>query len=465
MEKNSENHDLEKINASIYEILENEAEKGISQNFYDIPSKEDGKKSIICVIGMGYVGLPLAAIAASKGYEVFGFDTDLKKLDLIEKGISPFKEEFLEKLLPKVKIKTFYDPRLMRLMDIYIICVPTPVDKNFYPDLKPVINASKTIAQNMKKGALVILESTVNPGLSEEVVKPIFEESGHVVGQDVFISHCPERINPGDSRWNVSNIPRVVGSFDEIGLKKTKDFYESIVDAPIMTMGSIREAEAVKIMENSFRDINIAFVNELAQSFAQMDIDVTNVIRGASTKPFAFMAHWPSCGVGGHCIPVDPYYLIEKAKNFGFDHRFLRTARSINKSMPLFTVEILQDLLNKLEMPVKNTNIGILGLSYKANVGDLRESPSLELIKILKEKGASLHIFDPYVPKMSTVGSLAEILEKSDAILLATNHREFENIPAETFKKFGIKAIVDGKNCLDKQNIQKSGILYRGIGR
>ncbi|TAK95469.1 nucleotide sugar dehydrogenase [Patescibacteria group bacterium] len=454
-------NEIDEINAVITQLAETEqVDLSISES-----TKGKSTKPTVCVIGMGYVGLPLAAVAAKKGYEVFGFDTDVEKLKLIEQGISPFKEEFLEKLLPQVKINTFHDPRLMRICDIHLICVPTPVDEKYYPDLGPVINASKTVAANMKKGSLVVLESTVNPGVSEEVVKPIFEQAGFVVGRDVFIAHCPERVNPGDPKWNVSNIPRVVGSFDAIGLERAKAFYEDVVDAPIMAMETIGEAEAVKIMENSFRDINIAFVNELAKSFALMNIDITNVIRGASTKPYAFMAHWPSCGVGGHCIPVDPYYLIEKAKENDFDHKFLRTARSINNSMPHYTINMLQDLLNAVEKSIKGTNIGLLGLSYKANVGDLRESPSLRILNILREKGAAVHIFDPFVPSMSTVKNIDELLEKSEAIILATNHQAFMEIPADKFNAFGIKVVIDGKNALDKEALKKLGILYGGIGR
>ena len=426
---------------------------------------EHSAKPVVCVIGMGYVGLPLAAVAAKKGYTVYGYDTDIKKLDLIKQGTSPFKEEFLEQLLPQVKINVFSDPKMMAECDIHIICVPTPVDEKYFPDLKPVISAAKTVAANMKKGSLVILESTVNPGVSEEFVKPIFEQAGFVVGKDVFISHCPERVNPGDPKWNVSNIPRVVGSFEAVGLKRSQDFYESIVDAPIMPMASIREAEAVKITENSFRDINIAFVNELARSFERMDIDVTNVIKGASTKPFSFLAHWPSCGVGGHCIPVDPYYLIEKAKENNFDHVFLRAAQKINNSMPEYTIELLQDQLNEIEKSLKGTTVGVLGLSYKANVGDLRESPSFKLIELLEKNGANVITFDPFVPSISSAKSIDEILAKSEAILLATNHQEFIDIPVEKFVQNNIKVITDGKNCLDKAEIKKHGIVYKGIGR
>lgn len=419
----------------------------------------------VCVIGLGYVGFPLAVLCATKGYEVFGYDKDEKKLSRVEKGENIVGEEYLDKIIPKVKINVIRDEKEIKKCDINIIAVPTPVDEKYFPDLGFVVSASETVAKNMKPGALVVVESTINPGVCDEVVKPIFEKAGHTVGKDVFIAHCPERINPGDQKWNVTNIPRVVGSFEEKGLKMALDFYKSIISAEIMPMKSIFEAEATKIMENSFRDINIAFVNELAKSFDLMGIDVTNVIRGAATKPFAFMAHWPSCGVGGHCIPVDPYYLIEKAKELNFDHKFLRVAREINNGMPLYTVELLQDALNQVGKAFKGSRIGVLGLSYKANVGDLRESPALKIIELLKEREAILHIFDPHVPGKSTSKTIEEILEKSEALVVATNHKEFVEIPPEKFKEYGIKVIVDGMNCIDKEKIQKLGIVYKGIGR
>jgi len=419
----------------------------------------------VCVIGLGYVGFPLAVLCSAKGYKVIGFDTNKKKIKRIDRGENIVSEKFLEEFLPKAKIRTTANPKDLREGDIFVIAVPTPVDEKYYPDLSYIISASETVARNIKKGALVIVESTINPGVCDEIVRPIFEKAGHKIGEDIFISHCPERINPGDPKWNVINIPRVVGSFDETGLQKTLGFYRSVVDAEIMPMKSIFEAEATKIMENSFRDINIAFVNELAKSFDLMGIDVVNVIRGAATKPFAFMAHWPSCGVGGHCIPVDPYYLIEKAKEFDFDHKFLRVARAINNSMPLYTVELLQDALNRIERAFKNTAIGILGISYKAGVGDLRESPALKIIELLKEREAVPHIFDPYAPEKSNVENIEDLLEKCEAVVVATDHREFLKIPPEKFKENNIKVIIDGKNCLDKEKIKELGIIYKGIGR
>lgn len=419
----------------------------------------------VCIVGLGYVGLPLAIRAKEKGYAVYGLDTNQKRVDMINRKKSPIEEKFLEENLPRYPITATTDSMVLRAADVILICVPTPVDEHHYPDLAPVIGASRTIAKHCKKNALIVLESTVNPGVSEEIVRPIFEEAEFIIGKTIFIAHCPERINPGDPKWNVTNIPRVVGSFDKEGLDRVLRFYGNIVDAPIRPMRSIREAEAVKIVENSFRDINIAFVNELAKSFDRLDIDVKDVIDGAATKPFAFMPHYPSCGVGGHCIPVDPYYLIEHAKKRGFDHKFLRTARAINNSMPFYTIELLQDALNEIKLPLNGTRIGILGIAYKANIDDQRESPYFPILKILHEHGAKTVSYDPHVRSQSTVRSLEELLRKVDAVVIVTNHDEFTTIEPRTFKNHGIKVIIDGKNCLDKNALRKEGIIYKGIGR
>jgi nucleotide sugar dehydrogenase len=422
-------------------------------------------KAKVCVIGLGYVGLPLAVRCVERGYETYGLEMSQEKVDLINRGKSPIEEKFLDINLPKFCPKATTDEKIIKSCDIILICVPTPVDSMYMPDLSPVINATEAVVRNLKKGALVILESTVNPGVSEEIIKPLFEDAGFKVGRDVFIAHCPERINPGDPKWNVTNIPRVVGSFDAKGLNIAVKFYESIVDGNIRPMKSIREAEAVKIVENSFRDINIAFVNELAKSFDKLDIDVKDVILGAATKPFAFMPHFPSCGVGGHCIPVDPYYLIERAKKSGFDHKFLKIAREINNSMPSYTVEAMQDALNEICLPMKGTRIGVLGISYKANVDDMRESPTFKILTLLNEHGVKYETFDPHIIKRSSLKTLDAILKKVDAIIIATDHKEFKEIDPKIFKQHKIKVIIDGKNCLDKDAIKKLGIIYKGIGR
>ena len=424
----------------------------------------ENKSKTVCIIGLGYVGLPLAVQGALKGHTVYGLENDTQKNALINEGKSPIKEEFLETNLPKVKLVATNDPAVIKKSDVVIVCVPTPIDKSYFPDLEPVRTAIATIVANLNPGQLVIVESTINPGVCEEVVEPLFKKAGFVIGKDYELAHCPERINPGDPKWNVTNIPRVVGSFTPKGLEAAASFYESIIDAPIMRMKSVREAEATKIVENSFRDVNIAFVNELAKSFDVLGIDIVDVIKGASTKPFAFMPHWPGRGVGGHCIPVDPYYLIERAKASGFDHEFLKIARKVNNSMPEYTVELLQDALNKVKLPLNGTSVGVLGISYKANIADLRESPTFKIIEFLHHHSAQVLTFDPYVLEKSSEKSLEEILEKSEALIVATNHKDFVAIDPALFKKHGIKVIIDGMNCLDKEAIEKHGIIYKGIG-
>ncbi|MEA1926150.1 MAG: nucleotide sugar dehydrogenase [Patescibacteria group bacterium] len=424
------------------------------------------KKTTVAIVGLGYVGLPLAIRCCECGYNVVGFDLDSKKIESIKKGKIPFKEKFVEERKEFLgKITATDSPRRLKKADVVLICVPTPVDKQFYPNLEPLRSAVQTVIKNRKPSRLIIIESTINPGVCEEVIEPLFYGAGLKDGRDYFLAHCPERIDPGNKDWNLINIPRVVGSLSRKGLQRAVSFYNSIIDGEIHPMRSIREAEAVKVVENSFRDINIAFVNELAKSFDQMNIDVKDVIEGAATKPFAFMPHFPGRGVGGHCIPVDPYYLIEQAKKEGFDHHLLRVAREVNNNMPSYTVELLQDLLNEIKLPMKGIPIGVMGLSYKANIDDLRESPSLKIIKELEKKKAKIIKYDPFILKMSNVSSTRELLKKSKALILVTDHSEFLELDEAEFKKYGIKAVVDGMNCLNAGKIKRLGIKYHGIGR
>ena len=427
--------------------------------------KGGSKKTVVTVIGIGYVGLPLACIIAKKGYETFGLDLNEKAVNLVNKKTSPFKDEFVTKNLKGTKLVATTDPAVLKKTDIAIICVPTPVDEKNLPVFKPLEGAIKSIVENFKKGMLVVVESTINPGVCEEVVLPMFESKGLEVGKDFFLSHCPERINPGDPKWNVSNINRCVGGVTDKCLKKSLDFYRSVIAAKITPMKSIKEAEATKTIENAFRDVNIAFVNELAKSFDKMNIDLLDVIKGASTKPFAFMPHFPGCGVGGHCIPVDPYYLIEKARRVGFEHDFLKLARRINTNMPRYAVKVLARELNEIEKSVKGTKIGILGVSYKANIDDTRDAPFFDIKKELKERKAKIEIFDPFVERENTVKSLKELLEKVEVLFLVTAHEKFREVTAKMCKQKGIKLLIDGRNFFDKEVFQKAGIRYKGIGR
>ncbi len=420
----------------------------------------------VAVMGLGYVGLPLAVLAAEKKYKVIGIDHGKSRVQRLNRGENtiPTETRITAPIAKRIFIATT-DSSQLKKADIIIICVPTPVDHHYKPDLKPVMVAAQTIAKNLRRGQLIILESTVNPGVSEEVVLPILEKTGLKAGRDFDLAHCPERINPGDPTWHVGNIPRCVGATTAVGAKRAAAFYRSLIDGQIRVMKSLKEAEATKIVENSFRDVNIAFVNELARSFDKLGIDLYDVLQGSATKPFAFMAHWPSLGVGGHCIPVDPYYLIERAWQAGFDHKFLRLAREINNAMPEYTVNHVQKLLNAKKKAIAGTTVAVLGLSYKANVGDIRESPSLKVIDLLKDLGANVVTFDPYFPHESTTSSLETALKGAEAVVIATNHREFVGITASQLRRAGVKVLVDGKNCLDRTGILKSGILYKGIGR
>lgn len=429
--------------------------------------KIDIKNQRIVVVGLGYVGLPLALLAAEKGYPVIGIDISKEKVDTINKKEVPFVDKNIVEKIKNTNMVATTDFSAINDATIVVICVPTPVHKDHKPDLTPVINSCQEVAKHVNKGQLVILESTVNPGVSEDTVLPILESGSRLkCGVDFHLAHCPERINPGDEKYDVSNISRVVGSTSKQGLDMSMQFYTSIISAPIRPMNTIKEAEAVKIVENCFRDVNIAFVNELAMSFSKLGIDIVNVIEGASTKPYSFMPHFPGCGVGGHCIAVDPYYLIEYAhSSVGFDHKLLSLSREINNSMPRFTVHLLETELNKLNIPVSKAKVLVLGLAYKANIDDCRESPAFEIIEELEKIGIKPDIYDPFVLDKSTTKTLEDALKDKDMVVIATGHDLFRKISAEDFSKAGIKAIVDGRNCLERDAIVSCGINYVGIGR
>lgn len=419
----------------------------------------------IAVVGLGYVGLPLALLASRKKYQVFGIDKDEDKVKKINNRVSPFKDVHISQSLKESTLTASTDFDEIVNCSTVIVCVPTPTDSHHKPDLKPIKEAFHEISKYLQKGQLIILESTVNPGVCEDIIKPILEKkSGMKVNLDFYLAHCPERINPGDAKWNVENIPRVVGSLDLIGLKKAIYFYKSILTSEIYPMKNIKEAEAVKIVENTFRDINIAFVNELAQSFYRLGIDAINVIRGAATKPFSFMAHYPSCGVGGHCIPVDPYYLIDYAKKNGYKHRFLSLARKINNNMPGFTVHLLETILENKHESLQGKKIAVLGLAYKGNISDIRESPALEIIKELEKKGAHVSTYDPFVKNKSTARSIQEAIKDSSGVVIATAHNRFKHLLPEFFEKYHVPIVIDGQNILSKEKFLQSNITYQGIG-
>ena len=422
-------------------------------------------KQKVCIIGLGYVGLPLACLA-SKVHDVVGLDIDQKKIELINQKISPVSEKHTEELLRSSTFLASSDFTNIQSANIIIICVPTPIDDKQLPNLKPLISATTLAGANMRKGQLLIIESTIHPGTCEEVVIPLVESLTHFKhGLDFNVIHCPERIDPGNTTWTIQNIPRVIGSQNPAASKQASDFYTSFIDAKFTILNSLKAAEATKIMENTFRDVNIAFINEMAMSFDILGIDIIEVIKGASTKPFAFMPHYPGPGVGGHCIPVDPYYLIEKAKTSGFLHHFLSLAREINNGMPDYVFKLLQQELNLLCLPLCGTKIGILGYAYKKNIGDARETPAHRLIHLLHEWGAIVHIYDPYVPSESTHTSTDSIINDSQVLILITDHDEFIKMNYDHLQTPSLKLIIDPRNVLDQKKITSLYIKYRGLGR
>lgn len=386
------------------------------------------------------MGLPLALLCAEKGYIVYGSELDLRKI------------EQMQVHHPEIILN---QPKGFQA-DVVIIAVPTPVDERKLPDLTAVKQACASIAEYLDhSGRLIILESTVNPFVSRKVILPLFEEKGFVEGKDFFLTHCPERIDPGNVQWNVSNIPRVVGALQSEGLEKVTAFYRSILSSDVKPLSSIEAAEMVKIYENSLRAVNIAFANEMAIVMQNMRLDAKEVIHGVKTKPFGLDLCFPSCGVGGHCIPVDPFYLIDESLKRGFDPSFLRTAMKVNGYMPGYTVSLLTHALNDVGKSVRGSTIGVLGVAYKKNVGDVRESPALDVIKKIRSLGGVLKIYDPYVSHYSNA-SKEEVLS-SDAVLLLTDHKEFLD-----YDYSQVPVLIDGKNVLEKHRTHG---VYKGIGR
>ena len=460
-----------------------------------------GKK--VAVIGLGYVGLPLAALCAKRDYQVLGLDAKESVVALLQQGRCHIRDEAVERLLAEANASNNFnattDADKIAECNIYLICVPTPVDENNDPDLAPLESACRVIAPHLQRGDLVVVESTVFPGTCEQVVAPLLEDlSGLDAGNDFYLAHCPERVNPGDPFWTSENIPRVVGATSDEGTDLAAKFYASVLGGDIFDvreikqslypkfreteyglhisqvplgsvtkMHSIRDAEAVKAMENTVRDVNIAFVNELAKISDVLELDVVDIIDGMATKPFGKGPFYPGVGVGGHCIAVDPEWLKAASKRAGYMPEIIQLARNTNNSMPEYTVTILQDLLNERGYPLNGTTIAVLGVSYKRNVDDPRESPFYKLRDLLLNKGAMLKVYDSWVTSENSVPTLKACLQDTKAVVIVTEHTDILEELADTdFAARGIEVVVDGRNCLDGDAIRNQGTtLYRGIGR
>jgi nucleotide sugar dehydrogenase len=441
--------------------------------YNELSKKITEKKAKICIVGLGYVGLPTAIFFAENDFDVIGVGIDPKKLDMINQGISPLGElgldERLEKVVKKDKLVATLDlPEATRQSDIILLIVPTPVTKSKDPDLSHVMDAGKKVSRGLEKGKLVVLESTVYPGVTEEVLQPILEESGLKAGEDFGLAYCPERYNPGDDAHSIEKVARVVGGITPEWAEITRKLYQFIIEEDIKVLRNIKTSEAAKVIENTQRDLNIALVNELAMIFEKIGIDVMEVIEGASTK-WNFNVYYPGGGVGGHCLPVDPYYLVKKAKELGYHSKVIAAGRTINDHMPQHVFGLLADSLNDNEKSVKNSKIVVLGLSYKENVGDDRESPSEELINELKHYQAQVTIVDPYIEETQVYGTLEsdlyQALEDADAMVLMTAHQEFRDLDFQKAKKLmKIPIIVDARRIYDPEKLREMGFFYSGVG-
>jgi len=378
------------------------------------------KKAIVGVMGLGYVGLPLAVEKARAGYKVIGFDIQQKRVNLINKGINyigDVNDAELKKFVNEGLITATTNFDKLKDCDVISICVPTPLDKFKQPDLSYIIKTSEDISKRLRKGQLIILESTTYPGTTEEIVLPILKKSGLEIGKDFYLAFSPERVDPGNNRFKTRNTPKVVGGVTEECTRHAKALYENVLEAPVFSVSSPRTAEMTKILENTFRLINIALVQEMTKVAEKMDVNIWEVIEAASTKPFGYMPFYPGPGIGGHCIPIDPFYLAFKAKEFDLHLMLVEVAGQIADDMPYYVIQRLSDILNNYKKPLNGSKILVLGVAYKGNIDDLRESPALKVIEILEKKKAEIYYFDPFVPYFEHNGRKYESIDLNDDIL------------------------------------------------
>jgi UDP-N-acetyl-D-glucosamine dehydrogenase len=404
----------------------------------ELIQKIEKRRAIIGVIGLGYAGLPLVVRFGEERFHVLGFDTDPQKVDLLNEGKSYLKSVSTDRIRDLVGTGIFSatsDFSRLAEVDSILICVPTPLTEKMEPDLVYIEDTARQISDNMKKGQLIVLESTTYPGTTEEILLPKFQARGWREGADFFLAYSPEREDPGNREYTTKSIPKVVGGITSNCQKVAKILYGQIID-DVVVVSTTRVAEMAKLLENIYRSVNIALVNELKILADRMGIDIWEVIEAASTKPFGYFPFYPGPGMGGHCIPIDPFYLSWKAREFDFTTRFIQLSGEINISMPYYVVSKAIDALNERGKTIKGSRILILGVAYKRDIDDIRESPALTIMKLLEEKGAKIAYNDPHVPKlhpmrkynftMSSKPLTEELLRKVDLVMLITDHRQYD---------------------------------------
>ena len=389
------------------------------------------RNATVAVIGLGYVGLPLACAIAEAGHIAVGIDLSVERVEGVNEGrshISDVPPSQVRRLVQEKRLRATTEFEAVRVADVAIIAVPTPIDEYRVPDLSHVRAATASLAQVMPKGGLVVLESTTYPGTTEEVVVPAFRAMGYRPGVDIFIGYSPERIDPGNSRWTLSNTPKVVSGLTKNCLEATVTFYSTFVEK-LVPLSSIRTAEITKLFENIFRGVNIALVNEFQGICDEFGIDVWEVIEACSTKPYGFMTFHPGPGLGGHCVPVDPFYLAWKARQRNISTEFIELSGRVNARMPSYVVSKVVALLNKRQKAINGARVGLVGVAYKRNTTDVREAPAVKIIELLLADGAIVSYHDPHVPELTVTGrrlvsqpSLTEFLASQDALVVVTDH-------------------------------------------
>ena len=417
------------------------------------------RKIVTGVIGLGYVGLPLAVEMAKAGYKTVGFDISSSRVDMVNNGqnyIGDVVDAELAEVISSKQLSATDDYSQISEVDFIVICVPTPLDKYHQPDISYVNSSCKLIGKHMKKGSFVVLESTTYPGTTEELMLPILEQNSNFkCGEDFYLGFSPERVDPGNPTYKTANTSKVVGGVGKDATEVMAVFYRQVLEGEIVEVSSPMVAEMEKILENTYRNINIALANEMAIICDKMGIDVWEVIDAAKTKPYGFSAFYPGPGVGGHCIPIDPFYLTWKAKEYDYHTRLIETAAEINNSMPQYVVDRTAALLNEQGISLKNSSILMLGVAYKQDIDDFRESPALDVIKSLEKSYAKVDFYDPHIPEydfrgMKKIGITEltpEVIEKYDIVLITTRHT---TVDYELVQK-SAKIIFDTKNAM--QNI------------
>ena len=390
------------------------------------------RRAVVGVVGLGYVGLPLAVEFGRAGFTVIGFDVDTARIDIINRGesyIPDVPSQVLQTLVERGKLSATTDFSKLGQADAVIICVPTPLRKTKEPDISYILAAAEQVCENLRPPQLVILESTTYPGTTDEVLLPMLNEKGFTLDTDFYLAFSPERVDPGNSQYQTHNIPKVVGGASSVSTEVAASLYQAVVER-VHKVSSARVAETAKLLENTFRSVNIALVNELAQLCYHLGIDSWEVIGAAATKPFGFMAFYPGPGIGGHCIPLDPHYLSWKARLHGFEARFIGLAEEVNSHMPRHVAQLIQDGLNDQSKPLKGAKVLLLGVAYKRDINDVRESPALGIIEQLQRKQAQVSYHDPFVKEvtldgeesLSSVELTDEALASCDCLVIVTDH-------------------------------------------